>query len=428
MAGLLALVGCADRSRTGEEPAGGPYGTPCAENGDCASGACLFVDEPFCTEECPDDCACPAGAVCTRVGDALSVCAPGENSCVSPTPDGGIADAEPPPVVDSGPTMSGGGPGDACRADDDCRDVRSGGGTGPRPEFTMVPQECFSERATGLPGGFCSMTGCVMNVRRDPCPTGTECVNLTSDSVCMVECDSASDCRGGWACRTDIDSVGGLCWPSCTRTGCAPGTVCQADGSCAEPVVDPVDYDVTMRSATLGPALTGVDGTDPFSLTFALPFAVQFFSETYPAGTDVAASWQGLFSFDDRGIMAFVPGDRTRYVAEAPLIVAHHFTNTRSRGGSISYLVSGTAPSRTLEVEWTTTNLSGTGGARFRLRFDEGSAPFVVHYGSITDDVFVEAWTQLAMLDTAQYEEVVVSTGSPTPSTRANTEFTYTPR
>jgi hypothetical protein len=32
------------------------------------------------------------------------------------------------------------------------------------------------------------------------------------------------------------------------------------------------------------------------------------------------------------------------------------------------------------------------------------------------------------MLNDAEYEEVVVSTGSPTPAARANTEFTYTPR
>ena len=94
----------------------------------------------------------------------------------------------------------------------------------------------------------------------------------------------------------------------------------------------------------------------------------------------------------------------------------------------MAYAVSGTSPSRVLEVEWETENLSGTGGARFRLRFDEGSDAFVVHYGPITDDVFAEAWTQLAMMNTTVFEDHIVSTGTPRPGSAANTQFTYTPR
>jgi hypothetical protein len=126
--------------------------------------------------------------------------------------------------------------------------------------------------------------------------------------------------------------------------------------------------------------------------------------------------------------MAFVPGDHTRYSPAAPLIVAHHFENTSDTSGSVVYAVTGTAPARALEIEWTTTNRSASGGGRFRLRFDEGSPTFVIHYGPITDDIFGGSWTQLAMLDGDEWEEVFVSTGSPSPSAHANTSHTYTPR
>ncbi len=105
----------------------------------------------------------------------------------------------------------------------------------------MVSQQCFTEGSTGLPGGFCSMTGCVTNVRRDPCPTDTECIALRSTSVCMQECFRTSDCRDGWTCRDDIDWRESVCWLSCTTTGCAEGLICMPSGSCAEPTVPDVD-------------------------------------------------------------------------------------------------------------------------------------------------------------------------------------------
>jgi hypothetical protein len=313
--------------------------------------------------------------------------------------------------------------------------VTSRAGTGGTPMLTTVPQVCWSESVTGLPGGLCTMTDCVRNVVRDPCPAGFECLSFSGGtrSLCTAQCETTSDCRTGYVCRDDIDAPGiahdNVCWLPCSRTGCDEGYVCQSDGTCGEPMVTPVDYDVTTRSATLSspysPASGSVSGGS--NLTFALPFDVQLFSETFPAGTNVVATWQGLFAFDRSSLMAFVPGNRTRYATAAPVIVAHHYANTSSSGGSISYSVFGTAPNRTLEIDWVTSNIL-SGGARFRLRFDEGSPTFVVHYGMIMDDGFSESWTQLAMLNDAEYEEVVVSTGSPTPAARANTEFTYTPR
>ena len=96
----LLLVGCHERGREAV-PSGLEFGAPCQSNDQCASDACLLVTDPFCTQECFDDCGCPTGTVCSPVTDTLSVCAPGENQCASTLPDGGIPDAEPPP--DSSP-------------------------------------------------------------------------------------------------------------------------------------------------------------------------------------------------------------------------------------------------------------------------------------------------------------------------------------
>jgi len=242
---VLTLCGCPDRPRPG--PEGAPFGAPCADNGDCASGACLIIAEPFCTHECVDDCVCPAGTVCARASDALSVCAPGENSCVT-AEDGGTPpmDGALPPA-DSGPVTSGGGAGAPCTTSADCAAVRSAGGTGPSPEYMTVPQACWTQARTGFPGGLCSMADCAMNYYRDPCPTGTACINLTSGSVCATICAGPSECRSGWICRDDIDGPGvtheAVCWVPCTRTPCAAGLTCRPDGTCGGPVVPPGPLD-----------------------------------------------------------------------------------------------------------------------------------------------------------------------------------------
>lgn len=424
-AGLL-LVGCGDDSST-PDPGDGAYGDACEASADCASGLCLAGPEPFCTMECPDDCACPGGATCAPVTGGGGVCAPGVNGCVG-DPDAGRADGGATDAGgrrDAGPAMSGGGPGAACGTASDCAEVLSLGGTGPRPDRMRVAQEC----AAWVPGGFCSLPDCVTNVRRDPCPDGTECVSFRGGSLCLVECDRTSECREGFVCRDDVDPVGGVCWQPCSVTGCPAELTCAPTGDCRTPDVPDVEYDVSERSIALDGPLSDVDGrTTESNLAFDLPFDVTFYGETYRAGTDVAASWQGLFAFGRRAIMSFVPGDHTRYEPNAPLVVAHHTENLDAGGGSVAYRVSGTSPDRALEIEWVTAALSGTGGARFRLRFEEGSDAFVVHYGPITDDIFGARWTQLAMLDGSRFEEVVVSTGSPSAATAANTRYTYTPR
>ncbi len=243
---VMAWVGCAEERRS-EPVEGAPYGAPCEGNDDCASGACLMSAEPSCTQRCLDDCDCPAGAVCTRVDETLSVCAPGENACTA-AGDGGT------PPEDVGATdgstdsaTSGAGPAGPCTEDSDCAPVRSAGGTGSTPEIMTVPQECWPEATTGFPGGLCSMTDCATNFRRDPCPTDTACIALTAGSVCLQTCGDGASCRSGWVCRDDVDAAGPaheqVCWLPCSRSPCATGFTCQPDGTCVEEVVAPGPLD-----------------------------------------------------------------------------------------------------------------------------------------------------------------------------------------
>ena len=108
-----------------------------------------------------------------------------------------------------------------------------------------MPQECWTEDDTGLPGGLCSMADCETNFMRDPCPTDTGCIMTNRGGVCLPACDGPADCRHGWTCRGDIDAEGpnhiAVCWFSCARTGCAEGLTCAADGTCEVAPTGPLD-------------------------------------------------------------------------------------------------------------------------------------------------------------------------------------------
>jgi uncharacterized protein (TIGR02145 family) len=123
-----------------------------------------------------------------------------------------------------------------CLVDDDCGEVVSYGGTGSSPERTVVPQVCRSETQYGFPGGLCTMLNCVYNVRRDPCPDGTECFMVNGESVCLTQCDDPSGCREGWACTecqtNQYCEQWGLCKQGCDANSCSTGYSCGQDGVC----------------------------------------------------------------------------------------------------------------------------------------------------------------------------------------------------
>ncbi len=71
---------------------GGAFGEPCESPQDCASGGLCVSDgtSSLCSRSCSTDCNCPRGYSCVPTGTAgLSVCAPGNNSCVTGEPDAG---------------------------------------------------------------------------------------------------------------------------------------------------------------------------------------------------------------------------------------------------------------------------------------------------------------------------------------------------
>lgn len=86
-----------------------------------------------------------------------------------------------------GPTV-----GDACTTSSDCG-----------------PGTCLNR--AWAPGGYCT-TGC--NLDNDLCPSGTTCVRGAIDgdlAGCMRSCQRDTDCRAGYQCRTERNSLTPVC-------------------------------------------------------------------------------------------------------------------------------------------------------------------------------------------------------------------------
>ncbi len=91
------------------------------------------------------------------------------------------------PLAACGPTI-----GDACTTSSDC-----GVGT------------CLNRAYA--PGGLCTQS-CV--VGGDTCPSGSTCVRGAIDgdlAGCLRSCRGDSDCRAGYTCRTERESVTQVC-------------------------------------------------------------------------------------------------------------------------------------------------------------------------------------------------------------------------
>lgn len=82
--------------------------------------------------------------------------------------------------------------GDACTTSSDCG-----------------PGTCLNR--SWSPGGYCT-TGC--NIDNDLCPSGTTCVRGAIDgdlAGCMRSCEKNSDCRTGYICQTERESLTPVC-------------------------------------------------------------------------------------------------------------------------------------------------------------------------------------------------------------------------
>ena len=118
--------------------------------------------------------------------------------------------------------LDAGGPsvpvGAGCAGDDDCP-----GGT------------CLD----WLPGGYCSIT---CNPADPPCPGHTVCAPIHSHptlpllNVCLALCDTAADCRSGYACDDDT-----TCWPINNPIGTqkAIGAPCRVANECKSNLCQP---------------------------------------------------------------------------------------------------------------------------------------------------------------------------------------------
>ncbi|MEZ4323723.1 MAG: hypothetical protein R3B40_00830 [Polyangiales bacterium] len=95
---------------------------------------------------------------------------------------------------------------------------------------------CFSQNS-GYPGGYCSILDCgTVGMPADMCGDGNTCVELGAGTrVCLSSCNTALDCRLGYACG-DIDgdpqTMGKACFSDCLATDeCRVGETC-VNGAC----------------------------------------------------------------------------------------------------------------------------------------------------------------------------------------------------
>ena len=60
------------------------------------------------------------------------------------------------------------------------------------------------------PGGYCTIDGC----DAESCPDGSVCVEFDDENTfCMEYCESDSECRRDYVCRSDVGAAG-FCYVS----------------------------------------------------------------------------------------------------------------------------------------------------------------------------------------------------------------------
>ena len=169
---------------------------PTATSRECRAGygcASNPMVPSVCLGGCTDDTDCPSGLMCDPLGGFS-----GSGTCFDPSA----------------------GPGDPCAMDTDC-----GAGA-----------FCFSEDASGVPGGAC-FGECDVATNAG-CETGA-CFPAQGTGLCAAGCTTDADCRDAYAC-TPVPGVTGrsYCAADCTTDAdCTiSGFVCNVGtGTCAEP-------------------------------------------------------------------------------------------------------------------------------------------------------------------------------------------------
>ncbi len=199
---------CFDQDRDGRKecaPSGsgtGPIGAACDAYADCSGGPGGFCavdstgfDGGYCTQECRTNGDCPSGAHCSDLlGACVDNCTSNSNCrsgylCVDQDDDS---------MKECLPGATGSGRiGDPCMRTSDCSGGEHGG--------------CLTESGNGLPGGYCTLR---CGDGQGTCPTGATCslVDPAADLwLCLDECETSSDCRGGYDCTENYEPYVGVC-------------------------------------------------------------------------------------------------------------------------------------------------------------------------------------------------------------------------
>ena len=209
---VLAASGCSDSPGAGADggadaDAVGVIGAACTGAEGCPGRDCLtWLEGGYCSViGCRVDSPCPEGSICAPVrggGEEQNVCLDLCDMVVDCRTGEGYAcdrDATCWPAPATRVEQHVGGP---CALDVDCE---SG--------FCML--ESFDDLPTGNTGGFCTYPDCFTA----GCEAFSKCVSVNGGAVCLPECATDADCRGGYVCHP-------------TEQACLPG--CEADATCPD--------------------------------------------------------------------------------------------------------------------------------------------------------------------------------------------------
>ena len=214
----LGLTGLVLASNCGAGSSGGPdagadaealglIGAACMAGEGCPGRDCLpWLEGGYCSViGCATGSPCPDGSVCAPVrsgGEEQNVCLRLCDMLADCRTAEGYAcdrDATCWPGPGARVEQPVGGP---CTLDTDC-------------ESGLCMLEYYDDLPTGNTGGFCTFWDCFAS----GCPSASRCVPVTGGAVCLPECESDADCRGGFVCNP-------------TELACVPG--CGSDATCPD--------------------------------------------------------------------------------------------------------------------------------------------------------------------------------------------------
>ncbi len=245
--GCTAPLTCRANGTCGPSTSGGLC-APCANDADCAAGACLSYPDGarFCGTRCGSDTECGPGARCVPFPDVGTQCVRTEGDTPRCSADAGCAsDAACTSGqrcdVTSGSCLTGmgGGLGAACTGPGECAAGLCVDGACASFCDWLVPGSC-------APGFFCDAqrtgTCTAMGLCRageagpglpgDPCASSTDCAGLfCAEGVCSEPCaprDASADCPLGYECQVGTSPSCGSC-----QRALALGDACTTRESCA---------------------------------------------------------------------------------------------------------------------------------------------------------------------------------------------------